>query len=92
MPRISTIDIAQAWNRLKRRTHGYGARAPYRSAIASLTEGRMLELVPDSGETMRGLKRNITRAAREVNRPIQHGESPEGTLLVWLQDAPKRTR
>lgn len=52
----------------------------------------MLQLEPDPGESMRGLKLNITMASKEVSRPVEYGVSPEGTLLVWLQDTPKRAR
>jgi hypothetical protein len=56
-----------------------------------MTDARMIELVPDAGESMRSLKLNVTRAAREVNRHVSHGESETGTLLVWLE-RPKPTR
>jgi hypothetical protein len=66
------------------------ARAPYREAITKLSDARMLEL--DAGESMRALRLNIARAAKEVNRPVDVGVSAEGTLLVWLQDKPKQKR
>jgi hypothetical protein len=92
MARITTIDLAEARNRLKGRAPGSDARAPYREAIANLSGNRMLELDLDDGETMRGLKLNVNRAAKEINRPVGYGESDSGTLLVWLQDRPKQTR
>src|SRR5215217_7840616 len=92
MPRITTLDLAAARNRLRSRTAGYEGRAPYRQAIANLSGNRMLELELDSGETMRSLKLNITTAAKEINRPVGYGESDSGTLLVWLQDKPKQKR
>jgi hypothetical protein len=91
MPRITTVDLTDARNRLKGRTSGYDDRAPYREAIAKLSGDRILELEPDASETIRRLKHDVTRAAKEVNRAIGYGESREGTLLVWL-DSPKTRR
>src|SRR5215204_2656931 len=92
MPQITSVDLAEAQNRLKGRAAGADARAPYREAIANLSGNRMLELDLDDGETMRGLKLNVNRAAKEINRPVAYGESDSGTLLVWLQDRPKQRR
>ena len=92
MPRITTVDLAEAQNRLKGRAAGADARAPYREAIANLSGDRMLELELDDGETLRGLKLNVNRAAKEINRPVAYGESDSGTLLVWLQAKPRKTR
>src|SRR5215204_2838749 len=92
MPRITALDLAEAQNRLKGRAAGADARAPYREAIANLSGNRMLELDLDDGETMRGLKLNVNRAAKEINRPVSYGESDSGTLLVWLQAKPRKTR
>src|SRR5215212_7287626 len=92
MARITTVDLGSARNRLKDRTPGYDARAPYREAIAKLTDARALELTPEAGESMRKLRLNVNRAAKEVNRPVDYGVSGEETLLVWLQDKPKKTR
>src|SRR6266540_4914570 len=92
MPQIRAVDLAEAQTRLKGRAAGADARAPYREAIANLSETRMLELELDDGETRRSLKLNITTAAKEINRPVAYGESDSGTLLVWLQDKPKQKR
>jgi hypothetical protein len=92
MVRITTVDLAEARNRLKARAPGWAYRAPYREAIANLSESRMLELELDAGESMRKLRLNIARAAKEVNRLVDYGVSTEGTLLVWLQDKPKQKR
>ena len=92
MPRITTVDLAEARNRLRDRTPGYAARAPYREAIANLADNRMLELEPDEGETMRKLKLLVSRAAQEINRQVGYGESDSGTLLVWLQDKLRTAR
>jgi hypothetical protein len=92
MARITTVDLAEARSRLRHRTAGYDARAPYREAIANLADSRMLELELDAGESMRALRLNIARASKEVNRLVDYGVSAEGTLLVWLADKPKKTR
>jgi hypothetical protein len=91
MPRITTVDLAEARSRLKGRAPGDDARALYRLAIANMTAERMLELEPDAGESMRSLKMGVTRAAKEVNRTVRYGESESGTLLVWLEK-PKTRR
>jgi len=57
-----------------------------------MTDARMIELEPDAGESMRRLKVNVSRAAKEVSRPVEYGETETGTLLVWLRDRPKQTR
>jgi hypothetical protein len=77
-----------------RRAHGYEERAAYRQAISNLSTNRALELEPDEGETMRKLKLNVTRAAKEANRQVAYGESDTGSLLVWLEEAkrPRRRR
>jgi len=91
MARITTVDLAEARNRLKHRTAGYDARAPYRGAIANLTDAHALELTPEAGESIRRMRLNLSRAAKEVNRQIAYGVNDEGNLIVWLEEA-KRTR
>lgn len=91
MPQITTVDI-EAKSRVIRRTPGYEMRAAYRQAIANLSSERALELEPDEGETLRKLKLNVARAAREANRQVSYGESEDGTLLVWLEEPQKRRR
>jgi len=85
MPQITTVGL-EARDRLVKRTHGYDDRAPYRQAIANLTDDRALELQPDEGETLRKLKLNVARAAKEANRQVAYGESETGSLLVWLEE------
>ena len=92
MPQFTTVDLAEVKNRLRGRSRGRAARAPYREAIANLSANHLLELEPDDGETMRGLKLNVTRAAKEVDRQVRYGESDEGTLLVWLETKPRKAR
>jgi hypothetical protein len=94
MTRITTIDLADARSRLKVRTAGYDARAPYRQAIANLSDARALELTPETGESIRKMRLNLSRAAKEVNRQIAYGLNDEGNLIVWLEAAKptRRTR
>jgi hypothetical protein len=93
MPRITTVDLAEARNRLKGRAPGHDTRAPYREAIANLTDVRALELTPEDGESMRKVRLNLSRAAKEVNRQIAYGLNDEGNLIVWLEAAkPTRRR
>ena len=90
MAQIRTVDLADARSRLKPRTPGYQDRAPLRAAIANMTADRMLELGPDAGESMYSMKRNVTRAAQEVDRTVRYGESDSGSLLVWLESGMRR--
>jgi hypothetical protein len=87
---IRTVVLADARSRLKPRTPGYQDRAPLRAAIANMTTDRMLELEPDAGESVRSMKSNVTRAAKEVDRSVRYGESYSGTLLVWLEGGARR--
>jgi hypothetical protein len=91
MPRITTVDLAEARSRLRGRAPGYDARAPYREAIANLTAARALELTAEEGESIRRMRLNLSRAAKEVNRQIAYGLNDEGQLIVWLEAA-KPTR
>jgi hypothetical protein len=90
MPQITTVDL-EARDRLVKRTPGYEGRLAIRQAITNLSSDRALELEPDEGETLRKLKLNVARAAKETNRQVAYGESDSGTLLVWLEE-PKKPR
>ena len=57
-----------------------------------MSETRMLELEPEEGESLRKLRLNVNRAAKEANRQVDYGVSDEGTLLVWLLERPKKKR
>ena len=92
MPQITTIDRDHAMRRVRRGKPRGDDRAPLREAIANLTAERMIELTPDEGESLRMLKSAVTRTAKEVNRTVGYGESESGTLLVWLEERPRRTR
>jgi hypothetical protein len=72
-------------------SRAYQLRAPIREAIATLEGEQMLEVEADLGETLRRLKVMTRRAAREVGKDVQYGETEQGTLLVWLA-APTRRR
>ncbi len=94
MAQIRTVDIS-AKNRLKQRTKGYQEREPYRQAVRSLTHDSPIEVVPEMGETLRKIKLNLARAAKEENRSVKYGETGEGTVIAWLSEgdsAPRRRR
>lgn len=94
MVQISRVD-ASAKQRLKQRTKGYQEREPYRDAVLSLVANSTIEIEPDQGETLRKIKLNLARAAKEVGRAISYGETVEDTVLAWLADAdgaPRRRR
>jgi hypothetical protein len=90
MAKISTVG-PEAKERLQSTGKSYLDRAPYREAIADLSDGRMLELELEAGETVRKLKLSVRRAANEVGRVIQYGETDQGSLLVWIAE-PKQQR
>lgn len=94
MAQITQVD-ASAKQRLKHRTKGYQEREPYREAVSSLSIDGTIEVEPDEGETLRKIKLNLARAAKEVGRTITYGDTNENTVLAWLADAeapPRRRR
>jgi hypothetical protein len=92
MPKISTAR-ADARTRLKTGGgQGYQNREPYRQAIQDLSRDRMIELEPDEGESLRKIRVNLARAAKEVGKEVRSGETQEGTLLVWLAEPSRRRR
>ncbi|HYU21310.1 MAG TPA: hypothetical protein VEQ11_21710 [Chloroflexota bacterium] len=86
MARIRSVD-SSAKGRLKQRTKGYEEREPYRRAILSLSGDGTIELEPESGETLRKIKLNLARAAKEVGRPVKYGETTDNKILAWLTDS-----
>ena len=73
-------------------TKAYELRAPIREAITNLRGEEAIELTPDADETLRQVKVVARRAAKEVGRDIQYGETEEKTLLVWLAEPTRRRR
>jgi hypothetical protein len=70
----------------------YQLRAPIREAITKLRGEEAVELTPDADETLRQVKVIARRAAKDVGREIQYGETEENTLLVWLAEPTRRRR
>lgn len=91
MPRISQAD-KNARTRLKQRAGSVDTRAPFREAIAGLEGDGVLEIRAEGQETMRGLKLNVTRAARDLNVDVTYGETVDGTLLAWRRSDIGRRR
>src|SRR5215216_4417560 len=94
MAQIREVE-ALARQRVKQRTKGFQERLPFRQAVASMTPEKAIELAPDEGESLRKLKLNLARAAKEVGRSISYGETSENTIIAWLSDgdgAPRRRR
>jgi hypothetical protein len=90
MVQIAIVSLG-AREPLPGRTPGSDAHAPYREAIATLTNTRLIELEPDAGETVDKLKLNVARAAKEAGRQVGSALSRHGTLLIWLEP-PKQQR
>ena len=91
MPTIRQTDNS-ARGRLKQRGGSGDARAPFREAISGLQGEDVVEIVPEGQETMRSLKVNVARAAREVSADVTYGETVDGTLLVWRRAESVRRR
>lgn len=94
MARFREVDVT-AKQRVKQRTKGYQEREPFRQAVSSLTPDKAVELEPDDGESLRKLKLNLARAAKEVGRNISYGETTDDTIVAWLSEGdggPKRRR
>ena len=91
MPKIRQAG-PEARARLVKQGRAYSEREPYREAILAIEGDAAVELIPDEGESMRKLKTLTARAAKEVGRAVKYGETQEGTLLVWLADAPNGRR
>ena len=91
MPRFTQVGL-EARSRLVSSGKGYQERAPFREALAGLDNDRTLEIEPDQGERLQTIRVRLRRAAKEVGREIQVGETQEGTLLVWLADAGQPVR
>ena len=94
MAQIRRVD-SSAKDRLKHRTKGYQEREPYREAVSGLSGTAVIELEPDSGETLRKIKLNLARAAKELGKSISYGETDQNTVLAWLNDsdaAPRKRR
>src|SRR5215211_5636928 len=85
MAQIREVDVS-AKQRVKQRTKGYQEREPFRTAVQNLTADRAIELAPESGESLRKLKLNIARAAKEVGRNVAYGETGDGMIVAWLDE------
>ena len=77
----------EARERLARKGKGYQERRVYHEHLSQLPDGKSFEIRPDEGESLRRIKGNVSRAARELDLKIRYGETPEGTLLVWGDSA-----
>ena len=85
MAQFRKVDVS-AKQRVKQRTKGYQEREPFRQAIADLTPDSAIEVTPDSGESLRKLKLNLARAAKEVGRNIAYGETGDNMIVAWLDE------
>src|SRR6185295_14533107 len=85
MAQIREVDVS-AKQRVKQRTKGYQEREPFRVAVQNLSSDKAIELSPEPGESLRKLKLNLARAAKEVNRSIAYGETGDNMIVAWLAD------
>ena len=91
MPRFTQVGL-EARSRLISGGRGYQERGPFREALAGLDNEGTLEIEPEQGERLQAIRVRLRRAAREVGREIQVGQTREGTLLVWLAEGAPRSR
>ena len=89
MPRFTQVGH-EARSRLISGGRGYQERAPFREALAGLDNDGTLEIEPEQGERLQAIRVRLRRAAKEIGREIQVGETHEGTLLVWLAEETSR--
>ena len=85
MPRFTQVGL-DARSRLVSGGKSFEERAPFREAVANLSGDAMLEIEPEQGERVQAIRLRLRRAAKEVGREIQVGQTREGTLLVWLAE------
>jgi hypothetical protein len=85
MAQIREVDVS-AKQRVKQRTKGYQEREPFRVAVQNLSSDKAIELSPEPGESLRKLKLNLARAAKEVQRNIAYGETGDNMIVAWLAD------
>lgn len=95
VPNIA-FESAETLKSVKAPSKGYAERAELRTALESLTPEQIIRLTPDDNESMRKLKRMVTEAGKDIDRPVKHVE--DGTdLLVFIpapraEGAPRRGR
>ena len=79
----------EARERLAGRSKGYRERQVYRDMLGQVGGGKTFEVRPEGDETLRRLKGNVRRSANELGlEDIRYGETEDGALLVWSEDAP----
>lgn len=85
MAQFRKVEVT-AKQRVKQRTKGYQEREPFRQAVADLTPDSAIEVAPEGSESLRKLKLNLARAAKEVNRNISYGETGDNMIVAWLDE------
>ena len=86
MVRISTPG-AEAKARLLKQGPAAAWREPYIEAIQGLAGDAILEVEPEDDETLRQIRMRLSWTARQLGKAIQVGETLDGTLLVWRDQA-----
>lgn len=80
-----------AKQRLVKVSKGYQQRQSYRDNLSRVADGKMLEVEPEEGESLRKLKVNVRRAANEMELSVEYGDTVDGRLLVWPEPARERS-
>jgi len=82
---VTVIDRAEAEGRVQRRRTD-AINRQYQTALGSLDPGQSLEICPEEGETIRGIKLRARQAARATGLTIDLGETEAGTVVIWLKE------
>lgn len=59
---------------------------PYGVILNSLDEGEIVEVIPDEGELIRGIKLNLSRAALLLRKPIETVDNGEAVFVRLVSE------
>lgn len=91
MPQFSQGTEADLQN-VKTRGNNAAAREPYRQVLREMTDGQVLVVTPDEGESLRAIKLRLAKAAKEVDRAIKYNDSADGQTLIVQAVAPSEVK
>ena len=94
MPTIERRSIAERTVSSGSATKKVPKWLPLVRELEELAPDGLLVLAPDSDESLRAVKVQVSRAAKAAGRKDQilYGENADGQLEVWLREKPKQTR
>jgi hypothetical protein len=81
----------EARERLVKKSKGYQNRQAYRDMLGQVGGGRTFEIRPEEGDSLRRIKVNVSRTAKELDlQGIRYGATEDGALLVWSDTSQQR--